>query len=398
MCTCINAVLASCCDDVNLVISLSAGILLSNGYWYSFSASVWQQKRFPPYAPLDRIPNELYTFRGRPTIFGAATCDGNGECEYTDVIQYMSEEDKWKSVGKMLHTRQFHEVIEVPLSFCEIADPAPPRQDTAALIVGGIYDININDQNGMLTPSAELFGCLNSDYDSIPLEDYPLSVTLPGGVYFSDGYQDAGRVLVCGGYTCTDTDSPSACNVSPECYEWTPEDQWSRASADLNDTRLAHIMALAPDFDSGSSKRVPLVLGAGPTTEIYDPVNEVWRPYRTLSIDSNDLWLSYGCLTQYEDSIYHISDSIFELNLFSWKITIHGPVPSFLNAPAKCSVAVINDNPGKIVRLKEIQRSANHLTEALSLLFHAVLITYLGPLSLKAAKICTRKNKTRAIL
>ncbi len=98
----------------------------NTGWWYDIAEETWQALRFPPYPEFETIPNNLYSFRGLPTIFGNSACNSEGECESLDIIQYNSDEDIWYTLGEMLHPRQYHEVIEVPSSFCvETEYPAP---------------------------------------------------------------------------------------------------------------------------------------------------------------------------------------------------------------------------------------------------------------------------------
>jgi len=62
--------------------------------------------------------NALFSFRGKPTVFG--TCeDCNNADEPTQILQFQLETLEWWYIGDMLEARDRHEVVEVPLSFCD---------------------------------------------------------------------------------------------------------------------------------------------------------------------------------------------------------------------------------------------------------------------------------------
>ena len=73
------------------------------------------------------------------------------------------------------------------------------------------------------------------------------------------------------------------------------------------------MMGLASDATSGSSARVPIVIGGGgipnpgtpvgEITEIYDPINNEWKIYQDLMQSG---WNAIQCLVQYNDEIYSI--------------------------------------------------------------------------------------------
>ncbi len=103
--------------------------MLQNGYWYDITEQTWQAARFPPYPQEPNVPEPeaLFNFRGRPTIFGNPSCDSQGECVYLDVIQYNPGTNSWDNLGEMLHSRELHTVVEVPESFCLLAEFPEPR-------------------------------------------------------------------------------------------------------------------------------------------------------------------------------------------------------------------------------------------------------------------------------
>ena len=75
---------------------------------------------------------------------------------------------------------------------------------TAALIVGGFWEY----ENDPILPRVELFGCPGAEVDSFVLADFPDDNYLTNGVVVDDE-----KVLLCGGYTCTDT----SCSTRKVC-------------------------------------------------------------------------------------------------------------------------------------------------------------------------------------
>ncbi len=160
------------------------GILLRNGYWFDIEQQTWEQKRFPPYANVVAIPDAMWTFRKKPTIFGNTVCDGLGNCEFTGVEQYDVTTNKWIHIGKMIQTRTFHEVVEVPVSFCDFSSNSVFETDTAAMIIGGIYNIDSADnpdnlQEMEVLSSVEIYGCPGLE-DTMVVEDLPYPTYMTG--------------------------------------------------------------------------------------------------------------------------------------------------------------------------------------------------------------------------
>ncbi len=104
-----------------------------------------------------------------------------------------------------------------------------------------------------------------------------------------------GKVVVCGGVVC-DSDCQEAGTgqeVYDTCWELDPATMaWGEADYSLLGPRYAHVMSLAPDFDSGSNNRVPMVsgglvnqsdTGAAVMAEIYNPLTEEFKSYRLYS-------------------------------------------------------------------------------------------------------------------
>ncbi len=118
--------------------------------------------------------------------------------------------------------------------------------------------------------------------------------------------------------------------------------------------RFGHMMGLAPDATSGSSARVPLVLGGGGVavpgtpisqiTEIYDPINNEWKVYQELMYAG---WNAIQCLVQYNDNVYSIwGDQVAVLHTPSWTFEVLGAPPDFIEFNGKCSIAEINGTQG----------------------------------------------------
>ncbi len=337
------------CLILTLFLSMT-GILLRNGYWYRLSDNTWHQMKFPPHIMLGHLQDAdaLYNFRGKPTTFGAPTCDSDIACEYTEINQYHSNTNQWVKIGNLRQSRGFHEVIEIPLEFCQsnvnatttttvmpaVSTTATPQADTAAMIIGGVTN---REGGGDVTDSVELFGCPKINHDFlVDMKDFPVGVYLTAGVYYPDG----NKVMVCGGNQCT---SPRVCQVKPDCYEWLPmEEEWVQADNGLNNGKWAHLMGLAANIDD-PSREVPFVLGYGTETEIYDPDTESWQDYEP--IQESD-WTTLYCLVQYGDSVWQMRQNIFELNLNTWETRDLGAMPDRLRSSGQCSVAEIGGTPG----------------------------------------------------
>ncbi len=263
---------------------LLAGILLHSGFWFNLKTEEWEQLRFPPYAEHERTPNQMTSFRGKPTVFGNTVCDAEGECVQEEVIQYNEDTDSWKRIGEMLHYRGFSTIVEVPQEFCEAAQYPEPSTDTAAVIIGGINTLDVNSESATILNSVELFGCPNSL--SIPLDNFPTRIYVTGGVHFvlDEVNNPMGRIVVCGGVGCTIN---GLCEEQNTCWELdTTTLSWSQADYALLEVRYGHVMSLSPDFDSGTNNRVPMVSGgsgfneAAEETEIWDALAEEWKSYR----------------------------------------------------------------------------------------------------------------------
>ncbi len=162
------------------------GILLRNGYWYDIGNDAWAQRRFPPYANVVVEPDAVWSFRGKPTVFGSTVCDGEGNCKYTGVEQYDVDMDKWIHLGELTQTRTFHDVVEVPVSFCEYNDNPLYQTNTAVMIIGGATEVDVLSADpddpvfdGTPLDSVEIFGCPGVD-GTIEVDPFPYPVYLHG--------------------------------------------------------------------------------------------------------------------------------------------------------------------------------------------------------------------------
>ncbi len=317
---------------------------MRNGFWFNLATLQWQAKRFPPYTDLTEEANALFSYQGRPTMFGSPMCDGQGNCEYKEVLQYNEVTDNWDSLGSMAEGRQLHEVVEVPQSFCdeftkvELTEDFPTLThgveqteeiETVAMVVGGFFD-------GQVAPQVELFGCPDSPVESKILQEYPENVYLSGGRYF----HDMDMVISCGGYSCQGT----KCSILNNCFQWTPEKQWQLFESNLNYDKWSHLMAQVVDLDSNDyNDGVPMVIGQNSVTEIWSPNENVWKRYRDLSGFN---WVALNCLIQEGDYIYHIGREIERLETSTWTIEVLGSVPDFLKNSGRCSYLEIGEAPG----------------------------------------------------
>ncbi len=304
----------------------------------------------------------IYNFRGKTTIFGAPSCDSDINCKYDEIIQYDPDDDRWVKLGNMLEPRLLHAVIEVPVEFCDsiatsttssaptteqststrptqsTSTPPPETFDTVAMVIGGVS----NPVGGGILSDVELFGCPDLGNNLITVDDFPTGIFLTSGVHLPvDGMP--GSVVVCGGEACVP--GTSTCDITGNCFQWTPQNQWQRFGADLTTSKYLHLMALAPDLEDENADggQVPLVLGLNRQTEIYNRERNEWRPYKELGTNN---WISIECLFQHGDSIWHMRQSIYELNTLTWITTEYGPLPDRLSIPGRCAFSEIDGRPG----------------------------------------------------
>ncbi len=329
------------------------GILIRNGFWFNLETETWEAKRFPPLVTISEEPNALFSYQGRPTMFGSPICDGEGNCEYKEVLQYNEVSDTWDSLGSMVENRQLHYVIEVPNSFCDeftsLEELVPESGstffeeiqedeiETVAMIVGGFWDIDIGNGNQLqVIPEVELFGCPDSPDSSKILQDYPENVYLSGGRYFDD----MDMVISCGGYSCQDL----RCHLLNDCFQWTIENQWEPFTSNLNFDKWSHIMTEVVNLD-GDGEMAPMVIGLNSVTEIWNANDNVWERYRDIPTSGLN-WASMSCLFQEGDFIYHMRRDIERLDTTTWTLEVLGQVPEFLDQPGKCAYQEANGTPG----------------------------------------------------
>ena len=112
------------------IFNTLSGLFIRHGYWLDLETTTWYKKAAPPFYQTTNNPNNMFTFRGLPTIFGSPTCNDNGYCANDRVIQYDPVTDKWNYLEDMGTARLYHEVIEVPKSFCYEYTPPPTEATT----------------------------------------------------------------------------------------------------------------------------------------------------------------------------------------------------------------------------------------------------------------------------
>jgi len=89
---------------------------MRNGHFLDLESLEWTTHQ-APYLNDEFDNNSLFTYQGKPTIFGAPeTCGGNPQ--KTTVLQYDGLADDWSAIGYMQGSRKAHEVIPIPASFC----------------------------------------------------------------------------------------------------------------------------------------------------------------------------------------------------------------------------------------------------------------------------------------
>ncbi len=140
------------------VINGFPGIFTAEGDWLNLKTMNWEQ-----YAPIPdnceaNRPNNLWSFQGKPTVFGAPVCDGLGDCYYSQVIQYQAEIDEWTLLGDMHVPRRSQEVVEVPKSFCDFGFPTTTQTPSTTTDDGsatGPTDTTTTDDGSATGPTDE---------------------------------------------------------------------------------------------------------------------------------------------------------------------------------------------------------------------------------------------------
>lgn len=283
-------------------------------------------------------------------MFGNPMCDGEGVCEYREVLQYSEVTDTWDFLGTLQETRTLHEVIEVPGEYCDeylgsvsSTTDAPITVtdgttdiETVAMIIGGLWDVDNEGLVGYVLSEVELFGCPGSEDTSVVLQDFPEPVYLTAATFYDN------KVVTCGGYTCRE-DATEICGVLDDCFQWTPEEQWQPFVDNLDNRKWAHIMPKVQNMLINSTVPVPLVIGLNSLTEIYNPDTEQWESY--LQVPSN--MVSFACFVQSGNFIYYLRNNIIALDTTTWDIEDFGTVPEFLEHPGRCAALEIDGRSGK---------------------------------------------------
>jgi hypothetical protein len=213
------------------------GILTRSGFFFDPQDLSWTQFVSIPTPDSTNVPNEMWSFRGSPTVFGAPRCDGANGCTNDQVIQLSMDSNEWSIIGRMNRPRRFHEMVELPRAFCDLITPEEvipePVQNvpgpTAAIIVGG-YTGGFSFDS---LADVEIFGCDQPKAIAQP----PFKAFLTGGTYVEE--QDGDRyVIVCGGNVC----ESEPCVVSDRCLEYRPADNAWTEVAPMVKRRYNHIM------------------------------------------------------------------------------------------------------------------------------------------------------------
>ena len=288
------------------------------------------------------VPNSMWSFQGKPTIFGNPTCDEDFRCSFSEVIQFDLASNTWEVLGNMLRSRRYHEVIEVPVSVCEdftstltppiTTEEPSPFDVTAALLIGGF---NPDREGGNILNEVEVFGCPNP----VSIPSYPFNTYFPGATFVRD--ENDGHVLVCGGFECNE--EMIGCFVSKQCYTWEPQSNSWQPAAPLPEMSWNHLLTQIPKPTQPDESLSPVIIGSYANASlIYNSNEDAWEEY--LDLPQGRPWISSGCLLQYDGLIYSIWESLLVLdpsadpdeNTFAF--SEEDPVPSPFATPGKCAI------------------------------------------------------------
>ncbi len=95
------------------------------------------------------------------------------------------------------------------------------------------------------------------------------------------------------------------------------------------------------------------MLGPTNAAAIYDYFEDEWREYLEMPTGSN--WMSLGCLLQYEDTIWHMSDEIWVLNALTWETRNLGFMPEKHAFPGRCAISEVNGVAGRLLPLQDFK-------------------------------------------
>lgn len=88
-----------------LVFQYFKGIFTRFGFFYNLYTDEFEKVMEPPLHPWGGVVNAMWSFRGRPTIFGGSVCQPDGSCKNTRIMQYVPENDDWIELGHMITSR-----------------------------------------------------------------------------------------------------------------------------------------------------------------------------------------------------------------------------------------------------------------------------------------------------
>ena len=220
----------------------------------------WHRLQPAPFRAITTMPTtSIWSYQGLPTIFGHPTCDDDGVCPMTDVVQFDPVANEWSSIGNLNEPTLWNAFIEVPASFClgleapedKKKPPVVPNEnktsiirkterdsDSVALIIGGL-DLGYEGSGpAASTAFVELYGC---DGGRNPVSPFPARVRETAATYVPADGNEVDYVLVCGGYQCPRSD-PGCLDLSGDCYAWFPSTNAWEPAESLVQPRRDHIL------------------------------------------------------------------------------------------------------------------------------------------------------------
>ena len=340
---------------VGLTLDGVPGIFLRYGYWLNLNTRQWELKSPPPHYPLDRLPNNMFKFRGKPTMFGSLECDSDATCDATEIVQYQPATDEWIHIGSMSEHKTFLDVAEVPGSVCQhfpapststetpvtTADPGPTTTPDpsvakkAALIVGGGLGSSSID-------SIELFGCPNSA-SSLSMGKLPQPRIYSGMTYL----EKEGHVLLCGGSICPDG-TLSSCNLDNSCFRFYPETGSFIYDSDMTTDRANFVLTQVPE-EGTTEPLKPITIAGTATSDIYDSPTKTWSPYKNTPATGN--WgHTTHCLINYNGYIFAMDQNLVRLDPVTWSVeTLLEDIPQAIGT-GRCAGVEIGGSPGIFTR------------------------------------------------
>ena len=142
------------------------------------------------------------------------------------------------------------------------------------------------------------------------------------------------------------------CSNHNECFYFGGDggNAWTPAPSLLRN-RFNFLMAYLPHVGDPNGDRTAVAIGYGADSEWLDPATETeeeqWVSYYNLPAAN---WWGLSCLQQYNNRIYHVRNTVEELNTVTWSVTDVNTPGERLKRPGTCVITNIGGKDGIFTR------------------------------------------------